>query len=186
MKKKLVIAIVCSCMFGITACGTQAEIVTESIVVDEKISTETSKEENITEESVSMELIDESRVIEEQFFDIELNSWGNVQFVSYLPQGKEVIEDVSFVLAKDGEVIYTFPYYCENNNTEKYGVLFDSVAAVVFRDLNNDSMQDIVVIKNYVMGSRSARYDTSSYCKSILSEWGRLLYRNRFVGRYYR
>lgn len=38
MKKKLVIAIICSCMIGITACGTQEtqeEIVTESLAADE-------------------------------------------------------------------------------------------------------------------------------------------------------
>lgn len=160
MKKKLVIAIICSCLIGITACktqGTQGEIVTEEVVAlkeneDVEIHTETSERENV-EKYVSKDLIDENRIIKEQSFGVELNSWGKVQFVSYLPQGSDTFEDVSFLLEKDGDIIYTFPYYCDNNNTEKYVGLFDSVAAVGFRDINNDNLLDIIIIINYVTGA---------------------------------
>lgn len=161
MKKKLVIAIICSCLIGLTACKTQetqGEMVTEEVVAlneneDVETHAETSKRENGIEKSVSKELIDESRIMKEQSFDVELNSWGKVQFVSYLPQGNDTFEDVSFLLEKDGAIIYTFPYYCDNNNTEKYVGLFDSVAAVGFRDINNDNLQDIIIIINYVTGA---------------------------------
>ena len=57
----------------------------------------------------SEEKLDESRVITEQSFDVELNDWGEVQFVSYLPTYETLWEDVSFVLAKDNQIIYYFP-----------------------------------------------------------------------------
>ena len=57
----------------------------------------------------SGERLDESRVITEQSFDVELNGWGEVQFVSYLPTYETLWEDVSFVLAKDTQIIYYFP-----------------------------------------------------------------------------
>lgn len=75
----------------------------------------------------SEEKLDESRVITEQSFDVELNDWGEVQFVSYLPTYETLWEDVSFVLAKDNQIIYYFPECYENNSTENDSVgMFDS------------------------------------------------------------
>ena len=64
---------------------------------------------DIEVEYPSGERLDESRVITEQSFDVELNDWGEVQFVSYLPTYETLWEDVSFVLAKDNQIIYYFP-----------------------------------------------------------------------------
>lgn len=101
-------------------------------------------------EGQTAEMLDESRVISEQSFDMELNQWGEVQFISYAPQGNESFEDVSFVLGKDGKVVYRFPYYYKNNNTAGAAGPFDSVEAVGFRDVNRDGLQDVIVIINYM------------------------------------
>ena len=92
---------------------------------------------DIEVEYPSGERLDESRVITEQSFDVELNDWGEVQFVSYLPTYETLWEDVSFVLAKDNQIIYYFPECYENNSTENDSVgMFDSVEAVGFQDID--------------------------------------------------
>jgi len=46
-------------------------------------------------------------------------------------------EDVSFVLAKDNQIVYHFPAYFENNSTENDSVgMFDSVEEVGFQDID--------------------------------------------------
>lgn len=81
------------------------------------------------------------------------NQWGETRFVSCAPSGDENFEDVSFLLEKEGEVIYQFPYYYENNNTADDIGLFNGVEAVGFRDVNQDGLQDVIVIMNYVTGT---------------------------------
>jgi len=97
--------------------------------------------------------LDEARIIQDQSFDVELNDWGTVRFISYEPDGSVDSEDVSFFLTKDNEVIYSFPSFYKNNSTKSYGGLFDSVAAVEFCDVNHDNMKDVIVIINYVTGA---------------------------------
>lgn len=102
----------------------------------------------------SGEKLDESRVITEQSFEVDLNDWGEVRFVSYLPTYDTLWEDVSFVLAKDNQIVYHFPAYFENNSTENDSVgMFDSVEAVGFQDIDGDGAKDVIVIVNYVTGA---------------------------------
>ena len=102
----------------------------------------------------SGEELDESRVITEQSFEVDLNDWGEVRFVSYLPTYDTLWEDVSFVLAKDNQIVYHFPAYFENNSTENDSVgMFDSVEAVGFHDIDGDGAKDVIVIVNYVTGA---------------------------------
>lgn len=102
----------------------------------------------------SEEKLDESRVITEQSFEVDLNDWGEVRFVSYLPTYDTLWEDVSFVLAKDNQIVYHFPTYFENNGTENNSVgMFDSVEAVGFHDIDGDGAKDVIVIVNYVTGA---------------------------------
>ena len=92
---------------------------------------------DIEVEYPSGERLDESRVITEQSFEVDLNDWGEVRFVSYLPTYDTLWEDVSFVLAKDNQIIYYFPECYENNSTENDSVgMFDSVEAVGFQDID--------------------------------------------------
>ncbi len=103
---------------------------------------------------ISGEELDESRVIAEQSFDVDLNDWGEVRFVSYLPIYDTLWEDVSFVLAKDNQIVYHFPAYFENNSTENDSIgMFESVEAVGFQDIDGDDVKDVIVIINYVTGA---------------------------------
>jgi len=143
----------------ITACvnqEAQKKIESESLVAEsngEEVHSNKTEQENIIDKSSGIELVDNSRIIQEQSFRLELNHWGGVQFVSYMPTGDVNFEDASFLLERDGEVIYSFPYYYENNNTENHIGLFDSVAAVGFRDINNDGLKDVIVIIHYITGA---------------------------------
>ena len=100
------------------------------------------------------EELDESRIITEQSFEVELNHWGKVRFVSYLPSDDVWKEDVSFVLAKNNQIVYHFPAYFENNSTENGSIgIFYSVEAVGFQDIDGDGAKDVIVIVNYVTGA---------------------------------
>ena len=92
--------------------------------------------------------LEQERIIQDQSFSVDLNEWGNVEFVSYKPVRGVDLKDVSFYLVKDNQVIYEFPYYCEENNS--YFGLFYNVEAVGFRDLNNDGKDDIIIIISYI------------------------------------
>ena len=94
--------------------------------------------ENIPEEISSdhvQDKLDEERIIEEQSFQIELNDWGEVRFVSYEPTPSErVHEDVTFYLLKDDEILYQFPYISKRP-TNGMGYFWD-VKFVMFTDTN--------------------------------------------------
>jgi hypothetical protein len=76
-------------------------------------------------------------LIENQTFMTDLDSWGNVQFVSgKLTAGDHV--PVEFYLTnKDGDILYMF------NATLPYSV---DVNAVSFVDVNKDGLKDIIII----------------------------------------
>ena len=109
---------------------------------------------NTEEDCISDDKLDESRVIAEQSFNVDLNDWGKVRFVSYRPTYDTLWEDVSFVLAKDNQIVYYFPACFENNSTENDSIgMFDSVEAVGFQDIDGDNAKDVIVIINYVTGA---------------------------------
>ena len=116
------------------------EIVEERYIAEEEL-----------QDSVQTSL-EQERIIQEQSFSVDLNEWGNVEFVSYKPVRGVDLYDVSFYLVKDDQVIYEFPYYCEDNNSGNYFGLFYTVDAVGFRDLNNDGKDDIIIVISYVSG----------------------------------
>ena len=108
---------------------------------------------NTEEDYNTGDRLDESRVIAEQCFNVDLNDWGKVRFVSYRPTYDTLWEDVSFVLAKDNQIVYYFPACFENNSTENDSIgMFDSVEAVGFQDIDGDNAKDVIVIINYVTG----------------------------------
>lgn len=113
--------------------------------------------QQITEEDedyVTGEEVDGGRVIQEQSFEVELDHWGKVRFVSYLPSDDVYKEDVSFVLTKDNRIIYHFPAFYENNSTENDGIgTFDSVEVIGFQDIDGDGEKDVIAIINYVTGA---------------------------------
>ncbi len=97
--------------------------------------------------------LDEERIIEEQSFQIELNDWGEVRFVSYdlAPLERYPDEDVTFYLLKDDEILYRFPYIGEGHRSG-YG-LFCDVKFVMFMDTNADGKEDVVIGAEYMTGA---------------------------------
>lgn len=127
----------------------------ESESKDEKHSADVSESEYeiLPEDYDSIETISKY-MIQEQSFDVFLDAWGEVTFVSCKPSSDEDFwKDASFYLIRDEQVLYKFPYRFENNSTQGFTRLFDSVGAVAFRDINNDQKDDIIIIINYVTGA---------------------------------
>ena len=114
---------------------------------------QTQKESKASLETDLHVILDENRIIKDQTFPVDLNDWGKVTFVTYGPEPGADFEDVIFYLMKDKKVIYEFPFLDENNKTDEFGGLFDSVASVGFRDVNHDNLKDVIVIINYITGA---------------------------------
>ncbi len=96
--------------------------------------------QNGENQSVSIE-----GMIKEQSFEVELEGWGKVFFVSIAPS--EGNGHPGFILVKDGETIYTFP-----KTSEATGDKFVEVSAVSFQDYNQDGKKDVIVLVTYGNG----------------------------------
>ena len=96
--------------------------------------------------------LDGERIIGEQSFQVELNDWGEVRFVSYEPalSERDLQEDVTFYLLKDEEIMYQFPYIGEEH-TSGHGFYWD-VKFVMFTDTNADGKEDVVIGAEYMTG----------------------------------
>lgn len=96
--------------------------------------------------------LDGERIIEEQSFQIELNDWGEVRFVSYEPtlSERDLQGDVTFYLLKDEKILYQFPYIGEEN-TSGHGFYWN-VKFVMFTDTNGDGREDVVIGAEYMTG----------------------------------
>ena len=96
--------------------------------------------------------LDEERIIEEQSFQVELNDWGEVRFVSYEPGSskRDLREDVTFYLLKDDEILYQFPYIGEGRISNH---LYWDVKFIMFTDTNADGKKDIVIGAEYMTGA---------------------------------
>lgn len=93
-------------------------------------------------------------MVSEQSFDLSLNDWGSVTFVSCMPDpdaNADPLTDASFYLIKDGEVLYRFPYVAENNIRETG--LCENISFVFFADSNNDLKDDAIIGVQYVSGA---------------------------------
>jgi major membrane immunogen (membrane-anchored lipoprotein) len=73
----------------------------------------------------------------DQCFDINLNSWGNIKFISGQVTGGKHVPTVIFLTDEDENILYDFdsplPYYAD-------------IKAVSFEDLNKDGLKDIIII----------------------------------------
>lgn len=88
------------------------------------------------------------RKIEDQSFSVELNGWGNVEFVSYEPdRSQDSWTDATFELQWNGKTLYTFPPVGEDNI--RFNRWFDSVDAVSFQDYDGDGNEDVIIICTY-------------------------------------
>lgn len=86
--------------------------------------------------------------IKEQSFDVTLDGWGEVTFASFMPiETDEMNQDVRFKLLKGNDEIYNFPGLTEDNT--HFNQYFEAVAAVAFKDYNEDGKKDIIIISKY-------------------------------------
>ena len=100
----------------------------------------------------SMEYINKY-MIPGQSFDVTLDDWGEVKFVSCKPTYDiDPQAYAAFFLIRDEQILYRFPYRYENNTMGSSGML-DNVGAVAFRDVNNDGKKDIIIICYYFSGA---------------------------------
>ncbi|MDE5931308.1 MAG: hypothetical protein K2H40_02335, partial [Lachnospiraceae bacterium] len=99
------------------------------------------------------EKLDADRIIQEQSFQVALNDWGEVQFVSYEPDPSEKSsrKDVSFYLMKEEEILYQFPYTGTDHSSD-HGFYWD-VKFVMFMDTNADEKEDVVIGAEYMTGA---------------------------------
>ncbi|WP_242975962.1 hypothetical protein [Desulfosporosinus sp. FKB] len=77
--------------------------------------------------------------IEKQSFMVNLNSWGNVKFVSGKLTGGSHVPVEFYLTDKEGDIFYDFAA------TLPYRV---DVKAVSFEDVNKDGLKDIIIIVN--------------------------------------
>lgn len=88
------------------------------------------------------------RKIEEQSFSLELEGWGEVEFVSYEPDILEHFQqDVTFSLEQDGAEIFAFPEVRDGN--QRVNDRFDRIEAVAFEDYDQDGYTDVIIICTY-------------------------------------
>lgn len=78
------------------------------------------------------------KIIENQSFMVNLNSWGNVRFVSGKLTAGNHVPVVFYLTNKSGDILYSFddvpfPYRVD-------------VKAVSFKDVNKDGLKDIIII----------------------------------------
>lgn len=93
--------------------------------------------------------------IEEQTFEVNLDRWGEVTFASYKPDVSIFPDkDVTFLLLDGEEVLFTFPGMEENNLRGNW--TFGAVLSVAFKDYNNDSIKDIIIINEYAASAGPA------------------------------
>lgn len=101
-----------------------------------------------------MEIIDRSR-IDDQSFEVVLNEWGKVTFVSCMPdfydENLNPLTDASFYLLKNEKVLYRFPYVSDDNIRETG--LCEGVSFVFFEDIDEDNKEEIVIGVLYVSGA---------------------------------
>lgn len=76
-------------------------------------------------------------IIEEQSFNVDLNGWGNVRFVS----GKDYQGKLLFFLTDEkNNIEYQFSDYYNSYRKDQ------TVSAVAFRDVNKDSLKDVIIV----------------------------------------
>lgn len=86
-RKAIIIATTVLCLCLISGCQNEGKKTEKQNLTS---SSEVNKETN------SSLILDESRIIKDQTFDVTLNDWGEVTFVTYGPEPGTDFEDVTF------------------------------------------------------------------------------------------
>lgn len=151
MKNYKLKIIFCSllCSVILAACMKSPKINIEENAIGEE------KEENGSEEAEKEEastpkddFINESRLIADQTFEVNLNPLGKVIFASYEPDTEKApLADAVFMLKRDEKLICILEGVSETNIRSNQ--TFNKVEAVSFPDYNSDGYDDIIIICNY-------------------------------------
>ena len=126
----------------------------ESVTARQELPEEEINAVESTADNQFMVVIDRSR-IDDQSFEVVLNEWGKVTFVSCMPdfydENLDPLTDASFYLLKNEKVLYQFPYVSDNNIRETG--LCEGVSFVFFEDINEDNKDEIVIGVLFVSGA---------------------------------
>ncbi|MDE6202149.1 MAG: hypothetical protein K2G19_01585, partial [Lachnospiraceae bacterium] len=134
-------------------------------------------------------------IITKQSFEVELDEWGTVTFISTAPKDNKGAP--RFLLTKSDAVVYTFPEdsYLKSDD-------FVEVSAVSFGDYNEDGKKDVIVLIQYCNGpdvwneaqiflqenSDNMFYmdypDLESYRKDVPTDNGPAFYRDSLLEEY--
>ena len=176
MKKKIAIFLLSTCIV-MTGCSNEKSIeenqaVTEQadVKTEDKINNTVSEPESegdATQGNLGVDILEGQ--IKEQSFDIELDSWGNVTFASFLPVANENGDgDVQFKLLSGKDIIYHFPGITEDNLCT--GQTFNKVIAVAFNDYNKDGKRDVIIINEYAPQSGPNKEDNYKQVRVFTQE----------------
>lgn len=141
------------------------------------------KDTSMSETNNSIERINEYMILD-QSFDIALDDWGDVTFVSCMPMADsdgdvDPYADVSFYLLADGQIVYRFPYvniiendvYAKEDNIRQRGMIdqLEGISFVMFKDVNGDLKDDVVI---------GILYDTGAGLQGAISRIEVRIYEN--------
>lgn len=159
MKRRKALVGILSSMLVLSACSfsNTNEYDTE-VVSDNEVSTESTSEERndestaeITQNEDEIVEIDTTKIIEDQSFDIQLNEWGDVRFVSCQPdKDTNPHADATFYLMDQNQVIYKMPSVYENDIRDN---LFEGISFVAFKDINEDEKDEVIIGLLYITGA---------------------------------
>lgn len=88
------------------------------------------------------------QIIEEQSFAINLENWGEVEFISAAMDDKveSMLDKVKFLLVdQENSIIYRFPDFSDY-------WFFEELRAVSFSDVNSDGLKDVIIIADFTTG----------------------------------
>lgn len=145
LKKNSVTTILMVLVLILTSCNIEKKVDVNSSNIQQNVSGEINKEgfTNNLNDLKKNGLV----IMDNQSFEIELEKWGKVKFVTATLPDNPSPKLVFFLADDKGTILYSFSDFVDN-----LGWLFSEVQAVSFRDVNNDSLKDIIVIADYITG----------------------------------
>lgn len=113
------------------------------------------------------------QIIHDQSFDVMLENWGKVRFVSCEMEIKGRRRLGHFLVDKDNNVLYNFNFPLPDH------WMFEKALAVAFRDVNQDGLKDIIVIAYYSTGIGPTGTVPFRYCTIFFQKDKKFLYSHK-------
>lgn len=86
-------------------------------------------------------------IIKQHSFEVTFKNTGKVRFVSYHNVKNSPPKIDFFLVDHSNRILHTFPTYYGNEHWTFHGI-----KAVSFKDINNDSLKDILIITEHITG----------------------------------